>query len=444
MPIESGGWKENIRCAFRRWLCDGQAVARVEVGLSWIPEYEETLLWRYWAKTIKDESDPAERVGDAETDINPLDIVRYIASIPTTVHPMASAEARYSVPRPLILQGRALSHLYWRATTKSNTATPDGAVVQGVPVVLIECRSHWISRLPKNFVRVGSESAAYVNLAFGRMQTPWGPLGVWLLGHQQAYTTESRSLRLCLLRLHAEQEVLDIVLGHLADGTLEYSAAETTGDCIEAYLNKATRLIYRQRWGGVEQSAVLAAFDAADATDYRAVRVQLAEQLKGARKQVLRKIEMFERRAYVRADRFIHVESGSTYVEKVEHMTSNKTINIGHGNTLIGPIVIADHIENSFNTLEKSGVNPELKVLIGDLLKQVTEASKAMPQETAKQAGSDAETLVKEVTAGAPRKKWYELSIEGLRDAAKAVGDIGKPILETTGKLLPLLNSLFP
>ena len=55
-----------------------------------------------------------------------------------------------------------------------------------------------------------------------------------------------------------------------------------------------------------------------------------------------------------------------------------------------------------------------------DSPKQVAEASKAMPKATAEEAGRTAETLAKEVASEVPRRKWYELSIEGLRDAAKA------------------------
>jgi hypothetical protein len=287
-------------------------------------------------------------------------------------------------------------------------------------------------------------SAAYVILAFGRVQTRWGPLGVWVLGYEQAFVAECRSLRLCLLRLHAEQEILDAVLGRLADGTLEYRASEAMGDRIEAYLNRATKLIFQRRRGGVEQSAVLTAFDAADATDYRPVRAELAERLKGARKQVMRKLQMFERRASVRADRFIQVESGATYIEKVGKMANNRTINIGSGATINAPVIIADQIQNSFNALEKPGVNPEVKALMADLLKQVADTSKKVPEEKAEQMGNDAESLAKEVAGKAPRKKSYLPTIEGLRDAAIAVGEVGKPILETTAKLLPLLGTLFP
>jgi len=38
-----------------------------------------------------------------------------------------------------------------------------------------------------------------------------------------------------------------------------------------------------------------------------------------------------------------------------------------------------------------------------------------------------------------PRRKWYELSLEGIKEAALAVGEIAKPIVDTVAKLGPLL-----
>jgi len=446
LPVKTTDWKGNVRCAFRRLLTDGKAVTRVEVGMSWIPQGKETFLWRDWDRAVSLEQDPTEQIRSPLLDVSPVDIVEHIIGIPATIHPILPIKAGASTERPLILQGQRLAELYWKATASNKSTGPsNGAVADGLPIALIECRSHWIERLPKNFIRVNPASAAQVNLAFGRMKTQWGPLGVWFLGHERAYAEESRSLRLCLLRLHAEQEVLDIVLGRLSNGSIEYRSSDGLAERIEDYLNVATERIFRRSWGKVEQSAILQALDAAEATEYRAIRAHLAERLEGARRQIVQKLELFERRNYVRADRFIRVEPGATYIEEVTQMADNsRTINVGSGAIVNAPLVIADQIENSFNVVKESNVNPDLKNLLNELLKQIATVSKDMPAAKAQQMASDAETLVKEVSSPAPRKKWYQLSIEGLQEAAKAVGEIGKPILETTAKLLPLIVSLFP
>ena len=128
--------------------------------------------------------------------------------------------------------------------------------------------------------------------------------------------------------------------------------------------------------------------------------------------------------------------TATTYQEKV--------INIGNNNTINAPIAIADHIENSFNAVAGSKVHDDVKDLLRELIKNVNEVAKSKPGEVSESLARDVETLSKEVTSSRPRRKWYEMSIEGLKDAAVKIGEVGKPILETTGKLLPLLLSLFP
>ena len=53
----------------------------------------------------------------------------------------------------------------------------------------------------------------------------------------------------------------------------------------------------------------------------------------------------------------------------------------------------------------------------------------------------DAETLIKEASKAKPRQKWYEISIEGLKDATKAIGELANPILNIVNKIAELLPS---
>src|SRR5437016_7745852 len=66
-------------------------------------------------------------------------------------------------------------------------------------------------------------------------------------------------------------------------------------------------------------------------------------------------------------------------VERIERMEQNKTINIGSGATITAPVVIADHLQESFNALERSGADQDLKVLLDRLLKAVAGATQAAP-----------------------------------------------------------------
>lgn len=128
---------------------------------------------------------------------------------------------------------------------------------------------------------------------------------------------------------------------------------------------------------------------------------------------------------------------GDNVVEKKE-----KVIEIGANAQVSAPVVIADSIENSFNALAKSNINDETKALLEQLLKAINEINKQVTPENAESAESmarDVENLVKEATSAKPRRKWYEVSVDGLKQAATNIGEVATPVIEILGKLSPLL-----
>ena len=132
--------------------------------------------------------------------------------------------------------------------------------------------------------------------------------------------------------------------------------------------------------------------------------------------------------------------TGDNIVEK--NMTQEKVIQIGSNANISAPIIIADSIQESFNTLEKADVNKDLKTQLDQLLRTVNQVSKQVtPEQTeiAQRMAQDAEILVKEAASSSPRRRWYELSLEGLQEAAKSIGEIAIPVLKTVGEISPLL-----
>jgi hypothetical protein len=53
---------------------------------------------------------------------------------------------------------------------------------------------------------------------------------------------------------------------------------------------------------------------------------------------------------------------------------------------------------------------------------------------------SDCQTLAEELAKPKPRRKWWELSLEGVKEAAQALGEVGVPIVKTAMKLAALLG----
>jgi hypothetical protein len=134
--------------------------------------------------------------------------------------------------------------------------------------------------------------------------------------------------------------------------------------------------------------------------------------------------------------------SGDLHVGRIESMTQVRTIDIGDYNTISAPIVIADSIENSFNALKEATVEDDIRLLLEELLKAINEANRQVPEDKSGVAEAmvrDAESLVREVTASKPRRKWYEISFEGLKQAAVNIGELADPVLDIVKKLMPLL-----
>lgn len=124
---------------------------------------------------------------------------------------------------------------------------------------------------------------------------------------------------------------------------------------------------------------------------------------------------------------------------KGDKNVNQKNINIGDGATISGNVVIADAIENSFNTIHNANAGEELKTLLTQLTTEVKAIAEKLPPDEAEEVGDDLERFVEETTKDKPKRKWYSVSGEGIVEAAKAVGDAGKNILELVPKVMALL-----
>jgi hypothetical protein len=64
---------------------------------------------------------------------------------------------------------------------------------------------------------------------------------------------------------------------------------------------------------------------------------------------------------------------------------------------------------------------------------------KHLPEAKQKQAAQDLKTLTDEATSEEPRRKWYELSADGLIEAARSVGEIATPVITAAKAIVALL-----
>lgn len=141
-----------------------------------------------------------------------------------------------------------------------------------------------------------------------------------------------------------------------------------------------------------------------------------------------------------------HIDNANIVCQKIESLhaeTVNMTkieVTLGDGTTIHGDFVVANSIKDSFNKVENANVPNELKSLLKQLAKSVAILSGNLPKETAEQVARDLETLTAEATSKAPRKQWWQLSVEGLTKAANDIGQIGKPVLELVAKIVAILT----
>ena len=65
-----------------------------------------------------------------------------------------------------------------------------------------------------------------------------------------------------------------------------------------------------------------------------------------------------------------------------------------------------------------------------------------MDKDKAEEVMKDFKTFIEEAASQKPRKKWWQLSAEGIKDAAKTVGQLGASVIMNLDKIVPLLNKL--
>ena len=83
----------------------------------------------------------------------------------------------------------------------------------------------------------------------------------------------------------------------------------------------------------------------------------------------------------------------------------------------------------------------EIKALLQQLAQQVAKVAEKLADEKAAEAADDLERFSEEATKDNPRRKWWELSAGGIREAAESVGTAGTTAIGLLEKLGGLLGS---
>ncbi len=111
------------------------------------------------------------------------------------------------------------------------------------------------------------------------------------------------------------------------------------------------------------------------------------------------------------------------------------------GTTIHGDFNVASSIQGSYNKVASADAPDNLKDLLKQLAKEVAQISEHLPTEVAEQVVRDLDSLTAEAISKKPREQWWHLSIEGIKKAARDVGEIGKSVIELASAIVAILSA---
>lgn len=415
--IGSARNKYKFKCQYRRLFNDGWVVARTEVGFE--------------IKKVKSND-------NTFTIDSVLDIAQQICEIPTFTY----GKNKKTVKSQLIRQGRNLARNYGLASV--NKQVDDSSiglslVEEGNPLLLVELSNEeadlFVTPEQKSgLIAVDNQSVHGARLFFCKLKVNKDCVSTWILQRGTASHDQFRSLRICLSRIHAEREALDSVLRQIKRGSILDINSEDTVNNLDEYFNKRIKIVDREKWSGIRQSEILSAIDATERVVRSASHQQLIHRYDGGRRQIFEKIKRYqeERNAH-RTSKVVNIEKGAIVIDK------NVTVS-GNGNI----VNVADYLKNVRNTvnnnLAEANVDEELKDLIRVLNQEVEKVSAVIDPAMAKQLAKNLNSLSAEVASEFPDKRWYQLSLTGLKECAENLGKVANPILDIVAKLTSLMS----
>lgn len=397
----------DIRCAFRRlFVADGRVVVRVEVGLATIA--------------------PANLTPDAL-----VLVAQSVARLPSQV----GKDGKAGQPRALISQGRRLARLYGYATTKKGAVVEFGSTVEpGRPMIVVELHPREPFTPPDGARQISAAEVGDCQLAFLRMETDSGYVPMWIMRRGRD-PSRARSLRLCLMRLHAEQECLEAVIRLKDRGTLGFEPESDSARALEAYLNATTKRLRKDSWAGISQTAVIAAINAADEVSYPAEQAGARQSLEGIQFQIANKTEAFLReREAKRTQEVYNVEPGGKLVKD--------SVNIEGTNTFTNTSIInARTMRDALVNLQSAPVSDERKQAVEELVKVATDLVQKLPDDKAK---ADVTKRVELITKLAQDDDPIEEAIRGAGQVIVGIGqgvaDLAAPIAKAVNTVLTVLK----
>lgn len=404
----SGANPAVVACSFRRFFHDGTCVARVEIGFQFRPS------------------------SAAAGPLNAEAVVDYLLSLPSSV-PQAGKGTRM---RQLAFQGSSLAARYRDASSPRQFRGLPALVGAGNPVLIVDCTDGVPVTLPTALEDASEATSGGTTLGFALTQFSGAGIPTWYLSPGTATGIGlRRNLRICLLRLHAEEEVLDRVVSWVDSDRLSYAAGSDAAGRLDAYIGRATQLLERTLFYSLPSSAIRDAYDAVTKVNRRDVEAQRRAAFDGMRLQIRRKAEAFiSRRDAVRP--LIAVE-GDYVQEKISVKAHDITgAQIGSHNAQV--------ISESFNTFaaahgKEDDLFSQMKSL-SESIKTLVAELQAEDPEAAKEVTETFESFAEESAKETPKAGTLRALGRALIDAAKKVGKVAVPVATTIASVMQIFG----
>ncbi|WP_194791905.1 hypothetical protein [Pseudomonas sp. UFMG81] len=395
----------SIGHALRRYYSDG-GLARLEVGLRFTPY------------SVTGNSSAFDR----------FRLLRELLELPVSV----TGKGLRCETLGLVQAGDMLAQHYLFASTRVKASSQAWWFSAGAPSIVLDydrlIDEHLIP-LPPHISQVLELPDLEVTVSHAWLQIGKQQCAAWFIARGNRHREEVRKLRMHLTRLHTERECLRTVISHAQEGgKLDWVKQTERAETLQHYLNNAIRAIERPMRFGFEQSVLLSAAREAYGITLKGRTTSFDEM----RQQVAMKVQNYLSR-----------ESKPTRIVNVfKEAVMTTTITLGNF-TLTGGdlnIVTAKTIENSFNKATNSALEPGLKQTLENAVAEIAKMMVALPKERAELVSRDLETFTTEVTSEKPRQAWYELSAQGILEAAKTVADMAVPVTTAVAAVLALLK----
>lgn len=431
-PIGPRSQPTYIEKAFRRFYSDGVS-ARLEVGARLETWSELRRIVR--VKVPRDyprfgtphDIVGGHRIGPDYTQSQWLALFTEFLELPVRIGMRGDPALKVK----LVEAGDRLARHYLHATTRRQPGAPAKLprwrFSSGNPTLLIEYPYGLEIDAVLHTRFVLQDIAAGVSVLHSWIQLGGQRCSTWFIattsrGHDDA----RRRLRIHLLRLHAERECLRLVLECLNEDKLELTSHAERSDLVQLYLNDAIGLLEKKKRYGVLQSELLN-------TAHEAMGIALEGQvaaLSAMRRQVAAKV-----RGYLR--------TAVTPAKVINNIFGDQVnTNIQMGNISVTGdfnLVTAKNIENSFNKGQAANVSDDLKACLQTLAVEVAKLAKQLPPDAAESASKDLASLTSEAVSSKPREAWYQLSANGLLEAAKTIAEMTGPVTTAVKAVLALL-----